>query len=402
MAVSGAATDLGAAIDSAGVAGAVDVVLGVSLAPQTVHMVLVEGEAADGVTVDQNGFTLGGNSTAAAAAEHVIAAILGTRDSAAHGGYRLKSSGVSWTNPSEATALRNALAARKIENVMLVSAVMSAAALAQAVGSATDCARTALLLVEPTTATLAVVDSADGSVADVHRHPLPNDRHATLSKLAAMVSTAESMRGRPDGVFLVGSDVDIRSIKPTLEAATSLSLITPEEPEMALARGASLAAANARLGAPRTLSMPPVQNPPIAPGMLAYSAEGDTETGAPDDAHRQSDADSRRRRKLVLTVAAVTTVFVGGLVALALAIGDRSHSDQRPDTSTNVVAPETASPPKAGPPGPPPPSAPPPPSVGPAPASPPASQPTPSPHSGDHEHWDDWLHRHLGQGIPLP
>ncbi len=379
-----------------------DVVLGVSLAPQTVHMVLVEGEAADGVTVDQNGFTLGGNSTAAAAAEHVIAAILGTRDSAAHGGYRLKSSGVSWTNPSEATALRNALAARKIENVMLVSAVMSAAALAQAVGSATDCARTALLLVEPTTATLAVVDSADGSVADVHRHPLPNDRHATLSKLAAMVSTAESMRGRPDGVFLVGSDVDIRSIKPTLEAATSLSLITPEEPEMALARGASLAAANARLGAPRTLSMPPVQNPPIAPGMLAYSAEGDTETGAPDDAHRQSDADSRRRRKLVLTVAAVTTVFVGGLVALALAIGDRSHSDQRPDTSTNVVAPETASPPKAGPPGPPPPSAPPPPSVGPAPASPPASQPTPSPHSGDHEHWDDWLHRHLGQGIPLP
>jgi len=365
-------------------------------------MVLVEGEAADGVTVDQNGFTLGGNSTAAAAAEHVIAAILGTRDSAAHGGYRLKSSGVSWTNPSEATALRNALAARKIENVMLVSAVMSAAALAQAVGSATDCARTALLLVEPTTATLAVVDSADGSVADVHRHPLPNNRHATLSKLAAMVSTAESMRGRPDGVFLVGSDVDIRSIKPTLEAATSLSLITPEEPEMALARGASLAAANARLGAPRTLSMPPVQNPPIAPGMLAYSAEGDTETGAPDDAHRQSDADSRRRRKLVLTVAAVTTVFVGGLVALALAIGDRSHSDQRPDTSTNVVAPETASPPKAGPPGPPPPSAPPPPSVGPAPASPPASQPTPSPHSGDHEHWDDWLHRHLGQGIPLP
>jgi hypothetical protein len=381
----------------------VDVVLGVSLAPQTVHMVLVEGEAADGVTVDQNGFTLGGNSTAAAAAEHVIAAILGTRDSAAHGGYRLKSSGVSWTNPSEAAALRNALAARKIENVMLVSAVMSAAALAQAVGSATDCARTALLLVEPTTATLAVVDSADGSVADVHRHPLPNNRHATLSKLAAMVSTAESMRGRPDGVFLVGSDVDIRSIKSTLEAATSLSLITPEEPEMALARGASLAAANARLGAPRTLSMPPVQNPPIAPGMLAYSAEGDTETGAPDDAHRQSDADSRRHRKLVLTVAAVTTVFVGGVVALALAIGDRSHSDQRPDTSTNVVAPETASPPKAGPPNPPPPPAlPPPPPGAPAPASPPASQPTPSPHSGDHEHWDDWLHRHLGQGIPLP
>lgn len=398
MADSGAATDSGAAIDNAGFKGAVDVVLGVSLAPQTVHMVLVEGEAADGVTVDQNGFTLGGNSTAVAAADHVIAAILGTRDRAAHGGYRLKSSGVSWTNPSEATALRNALAARKIGNVELVSAVMSAAALAQAMGSATDCARTALLLVEPTTATLAVVDSADGSVADVHRHPLPNDRHAALTKLASMVSNAESMRGRPDGVFLVGSDVDIRSIKPALEAVTSLSLITPEEPEMALARGASLAAANARLGAPRTLCMPPVQNPPIAPGVLAYSAERDAETDAPDDAQRQSDSDPRRHRKL-LTIAAVATVFVCGVVALALAIGGRSHPDQRPDTSTNVVAPENAPPSKAAPPGPPPPSALPPPPEAP---SPPASQPTPSPHSGDHEHWDDWLHRHLGQGIPLP
>lgn len=377
-----------------------DVVLGVSLAPETVHMVLVEGKAADGVTVDQNGFTLGGNSTAVAAADHVIAAILDTRDSAAHGGYRLTSSGVSWTNPAEAAALRNALAARKIENVMLVSAVMSAAALAQAMGSATDCARTALLLVEPTTATLAVVDSANGSVADVHRHPLPNNRDARLTKLAAMISNAESMRGRPDGVFLVGSDVDIRSIKPTLEAATSLTLITPEEPEMALARGASLAAANAQLGAPRTLAMPPVQNPPIAPGVLAYSALGEAETDAPDEAHRESSADSRRRRKLVLTVAAVTTVFVGGVVALALAIGNRSHSDQPPDNSTNIVTPETAPPPKAGPPVPPPPSASPPPPEAPPPAS---QQPTPSPHSGDHQHWEDWLQRHLGgQGVPLP
>nr|WP_293343927.1 hypothetical protein [Mycobacterium sp.] len=371
-----------------------------SLAPETVHMVLVEGDAADGVIVDQNGFALGGNSTAAAAADHVIAAILGTRDSAAHGGYRLKSSGVSWTNPAEAAALRNALAARKIENVMLVSAFMSAAALAQATGSATDCARTALLLVEPTTATLAVVDSADGSVADVHRHPLPNNRDAALTKLATMVSKAESMSGRPDGVFLVGSDVDIRSIKPTLEAATRLSLITPEEPELALARGASLAAANAELGAPRTLSMPPVQNPPIAPGVLAYSALGEAETDAPDEA--QSSAEPRNRRKLLLIVACVTTVFVGGVVALVLAIGDRPHSDQPPGTSTNVVAPETASPPKAGPPGPPPPSAAPPPEA-PPPAPPPASQQTPSPHSEDHQHWEDWLHRHLGgQGIPLP
>ncbi|BCO43892.1 hypothetical protein MINTM001_50310 [Mycobacterium paraintracellulare] len=213
-----------------------EVVLGVSMAPETVRMVLVEGAAAGGVTVDQDGFDVVGDPTPAAAADHVVAAILGTRDSAALGGYQLKSSGVSWTDPAEAAALRDVLAARRIENVMLVSAVMAAAALAQAMGSATNWARTALLLVEPTSATLAVVDTSNGTVTDVHRHPLPGRDDVALAKLTAMVSGAESMRARPDGLFLVGSDVDIPLIKPTLEAATSLSVTTPEEPEMALAR----------------------------------------------------------------------------------------------------------------------------------------------------------------------
>lgn len=363
-----------------------EVVLGVSMAPETVRMVLVEGAAAGGVTVDQDGFDVAGDSSPAAAANDVVAAILGTRDSAAQGGYHLKSSGVSWTDPVKAAALRDVLAARKIENVMLVSAVMAAAALAQAMGSATNWARTALLLVEPTSATLAVVDTTNGTVTDVHRHPLPGRDDVALAKLTAMVSGAESMRARPDGLFLVGSDVDIPLIKPTLEAATSLSVTTPEEPEMALARGASLAAANADLGAPRTITMPSARISSTA----AQSADvRDTSaSGAP--------ARARHSRKSVAAVVGVSAIFITGFVALslALAFGNRSHPDQPPDVSTNVVAPENPPPPNTGPPGPPPPSAP-------APA-PPEAPPPPSPHSGDHEHWDDWLHRHLGPDIPVP
>lgn len=378
-----------------------DVVLGVSMAPETVRMVLIEGEAAGGVTVDQDGFDVAGNETPIAAANHVVAAILGTRDSAAQGGYRLRSSGVSWTDPVKAAALRDALAARKIENVMLVSAVMAAAALAQAVGSATNWARTALLLVEPGSATLAVVDTSNGTVTDVHRHPLPASDDAALAKLTAMVSGAESMSARPDGVFLVGSEVDIPSIKPTLDAATALSVTTPEEPEMALARGASLAAANAKLGAPRTVSMPAVQTSPAAAIELAYGAED----ALASDAHRLADAPSRQRRgpKSVLTIAAVIAVFIGGIGALALALifGSGPHANQRPDVSTNVVAPQN---PGASPPGPPPPSAPAPPPQAPtasppAPAAPPQA-PAPSPHTDEHQYWEDWLHRHLGNGIP--
>ncbi|OBB92124.1 hypothetical protein [Mycobacterium sp. 852002-30065_SCH5024008] len=375
-----------------------DVVLGVSMAPETVRMVLVEGEAAGGVTVDQDDFRLTDQTTAVAAADRVVAAILGTRESAAQGGYQLKSSGVTWTDAAEAAALRNALAARKIENVMLVSTVMAAAALAQAAGSATNCARTALLLVEPRTATLAVVDTADGSVADVRRHPLPSSDEAALAKLAAMVSGAESMRARPDGLFLVGSDVDIPYIKPALEAVTSLSVTTPEEPEMALARGASLAAANAQLGAPSTIAMPYAGDPSADGRELAYSAESTTGKSRATGTDRESAAHSgeRRSRKSVLAVAAATLIFVGGVVALAvaLAVDIRPHAPQRPDITQNVVAPTDQAPPPAAIP-PPPASAPPAPA--PAPVSP---QPQPGPSHGDQ--WDDWLHRHLGHGLPIP
>lgn len=366
-----------------------DIVLGVSLAPETVRMVLVEGEGAGGVTVDQADFRVRGIT----AADQVIEAILGTTESAAESGYQVRSSGVTWTDHAAVAALRNALAESKIENVMLVSAFVAAAALAQAVGSATNCARTALLFVEPTAATLAVVDTADGSIADVRQKPLPRSDDVALAQLAAMVSGAESMRARPDGVFLVGSGVDIPSIKPALEAATSLSVTAPEEPEMALARGAALASANQQLGAPSTVAMPYVQDPAPA---LAYSAEA-----APQPEHERQDGE-RRSRKL-LAVLGATAILVVGAAALALAVGIRPHADQRPDISKNVVAPATQA-------APPPPQAPPPAPSAPAPAAPnPAPNSTPPqqwpplpPRDDDHDdHWD-WLRRHLGHGILGP
>ena len=106
------------------------------------------------------------------AADQVVSAILGTQEGAAESGYQLRSTGVTWTDPIEAAALRDALAARKVENVMLVSSFLAAAALAQVVGSSVGYAQTGLLFVEPDTATLAVVNTSDGSITDVHRQPL--------------------------------------------------------------------------------------------------------------------------------------------------------------------------------------------------------------------------------------
>ncbi|EUA24869.1 hypothetical protein I552_3445 [Mycobacterium xenopi 3993] len=75
-----------------------DIVLGVSMAPETVRMVLVEGENADGATVEEDSIpvsTDGDNRDLATltAPNQVVSAILGTRESATQGGHQLTSTG---------------------------------------------------------------------------------------------------------------------------------------------------------------------------------------------------------------------------------------------------------------------------------------------------------------------
>src|ERR1700756_2768971 len=166
------------------------------MAPTKVRMVLVEGESADGAAVDQDNFDVDDASPRTAPSQ-VVSAILGTREGAEEGGYQLLSAGVTWTDHVEAAMLRDALISHKVENVMLVSAFMAAAALTQAVGDATNYAHTALLFVEPYTAILAVVDTADGSISEVRRRVLADDEDDAVAELVEMVSGVESMETRP-------------------------------------------------------------------------------------------------------------------------------------------------------------------------------------------------------------
>src|SRR6185437_12286567 len=49
----------------------------------------------------------------------------------------------------------------------------------------------------------------------------------------------------PQGMFVVGSGVDVTPVKTHLQDLVSVPVIAPEEPELALPRGAALASANA-------------------------------------------------------------------------------------------------------------------------------------------------------------
>ncbi|MGB6208664.1 DUF7159 family protein, partial [Mycobacterium sp.] len=347
-----------------------DIVLGVSMAPTVVHAVVVEGVNADGVTVEEDNFVVVGDEAAAtvSAADQVVSAILGTREGATQAGHALTSTGVTWTDPVDAAALREVLAARKVENVMLVSAFMAAAALAQMVGSATGNARTALLFVEPETATLAVVDTADGSIADVHKELISSAD--TVAELAGMLAGLDALETRPEHVFVVGSGVDVATIKPQLEAVTPLPVSAPEEPETALAWGAALASANTPLFASSTAALAYAQDPgtgtidpyAVSPGYLgvpdvppgtelgeedlAYSFDPDEDIEADTTVLDLVSDEHRERRRLLLigSISAVVVVAAALALEVSLALGIRPSVALLPRPLQNLILPVVQAP----------------------------------------------------------
>jgi hypothetical protein len=360
----------------------VDVVLGVSMGSTAIRMVLVEGENADGATVDEDNFHTDApdpdNPATSGATDQVLSAILGTREGAAEGGYALTSTGVVWSDPTEAAVLRDALAAYQVENVMLVSAFVAGAALAQAVGHAAGCSRTAMLLVEPDSATLGIVDSDDGSITVVCTELLDFSRDAgepaagleadTVAQLAEMVTSCDGLPARPEGVFVVGDGIDIAPLKPALEAVTGLRVSAPEEPETALARGAALASANAPLFAStvaalaysqdpgtdkvdRYLSVPDVSDVGSEP--IAYSCVPDPETDTDTDTALMDaavnggiDKTLRRGSPLLLVSTTLAATIVIALVALevALAINIRTTVALQPSPQQNLIVPTKPAP----------------------------------------------------------
>ena len=66
-----------------------------------------------------------------------------------------------------------------------------------------------------------------------------------IAVLAEMVTSLEVQESVAQGMFVVGSGVDVTAVKAHLQDLVSVPVIAPEEPQLALARGAALASANA-------------------------------------------------------------------------------------------------------------------------------------------------------------
>ena len=264
-------------------------------------------------------------SAISSASDHVVAAVLGTQEGAIGAGHHLVSTGVAWTDHAEAALLRETLVARGIEDVLLVSELHAAAALAQALGRAMGYDKTALMFVERDTATLALVDTVDGSVVKVLSRSLPDaDAMTVLTEMVGSLQTEESM---PQGLYVVGAGVDVTAVNARLKDLVSVPVIAPEEPQLALARGAALASASAPRYDTATIGLAYSQDPdetvlhPLALADATTMLLGDDDTSPhTDDYASDPDDVPKHSRPFLLMGSSLTAIFVAGVMALTIAL----------------------------------------------------------------------------------
>ena len=328
-----------------------DIVLGVSLTPKTVRLVLVEGIRGDGAIIDHDTFdvTPSDGTATSSASSQVVAAVLGTLESAREGGHQLKAIGVTWSDHTEAAELRDALAAAGVEDAILVSELHAAGALAQTAGRAVGYESTGLLFLDRDTATLSVVRTDDGSIVKVLSRSLHStDAMAVLTEMASAVAAQDSP---PQGMFVVGSGVDVASVKSHLQDLVSIPVNAPEESGLALARGAALAAASAPMFDASTVGLAYSQDPDGGvtagndyPGLAGADTQLRPVSGLDEDFAEPPVEEGRK--PFLLVGSALTSVFVIGVIALviSLAVSIRPTADQRPDPGQSAIVPNAAAP----------------------------------------------------------
>ncbi|TGD86743.1 hypothetical protein BayCH28_15975 [Mycolicibacterium sp. CH28] len=309
-----------------------DLVLGVAMTPSHVRMVLVEGAAADGFLVDHDAFSANyAGEVDMATAPLVSAAILGTRESATTRGHRIVGTVVAYSNDCDSAALRAALDASQLADVVLVDHCHAAAALAGAVGRRRALSTVGIVLLDDQFASILVVANASAEIIHVATEKLPAGD--TTAALATLVAETADLPSPPEELLLVGDVTDIAGVHARLSELATVAVCAPREAQLALARGAALAYAIRSFDDPTA--------------SLAYSqARGDlVERDALDDCSLDDIALTDPPRTLPSPIlplgSALTAVAVAGIMVagITLAAGVSPAADQ------HAAAPAAAAPP---------------------------------------------------------
>lgn len=256
----------------------VDAVLGLSVTPSAVGLVLVEGPDIDGTTVDREAFeiTPGRHANPQQVCEQAAAAVLQTEEAAVARGQRLHSIGVTWSDDADGVGalLIRSLTECGFDSVMPIRLSEATEALAWGVAEVIGYDITAVCVLEPEAVMALVVHTRQGAVQTAVNHTIDTEQ-ALIRWLSAVFTRAD---WRPEALVLVGSGADLDALMPRLEDALSVPVFAPAESEVALARGAALASAhrhgeltvNAEVGHPGHQRRPMSATGPLA--MLAAGA----------------------------------------------------------------------------------------------------------------------------------
>jgi hypothetical protein len=220
----------------------VDAVLGLSVTPSAVGLVLVEGQDADGATMDRGAIDVGfrGRSSAVQTCAQAAAAVRRSEAIAATRGHRLHSIGVTWSDDAnaEASLLLKSLTDSGFDNVVPVRLPEATEALARGIAEVIGYSTTAVCVLEPETVIALIVHLRDGAVQTSVNHRIVSEKDL-IRWLSTVFTRAD---WQPEALVMVGSGGD-DELMPILEEALSVPVFAPAEAQLALARGAALASA---------------------------------------------------------------------------------------------------------------------------------------------------------------
>ena len=285
-----------------------DAVLGLSMTPTSVGLVLVEGQDADGATMDRDSFDV--NRGGSPSSEQATAAVLRTEAIAATRGVRLHSIGVTWSEDAdlEASMLMESLSESGFDNVVAIRMPEATEALARGIAEVLGYATTAVCVIEPDSVISLIVNISDGAVQTAFNHAIDSD-DALIRWLSTVFTRAD---WAPEALVVVGSAGDFGTIMDDLEDALSVPVFAPEEAKLALARGAALASA-------QSTEMPAL-----------FGDDFVVDARSPSRAGRRS-----HRRRTAATVGPVAMLAVGAVtfvvsVSIAVSLQLAPHRSTQP------------------------------------------------------------------------
>lgn len=221
-----------------------DAVLGLSVTPSAVGLVLVEGRDADGETVDREAIEIlpARRSSPRQVSDEAAAAVLRAEALATDLGHRVHAIGVTWSDDAEAEAslLIRSLSECGFDNVLPVHLREASEALAWGVADAIGNEVTAVCVIDCDTVIALVVNTREGTLQSAVNRAIGTEE-SLIRWLSTVFAKAD---WRPEALILVGSGAALDTLIPRLETVLSVPVFAPTEAEMALARGAALTSAH--------------------------------------------------------------------------------------------------------------------------------------------------------------